>query len=289
MTLKEYRNHFKTKLKAIYPDQEVGSFFYLLTEKFLNLKRVDVALDLHRKLTENECIIFNKALQQLEHEVPIQYILGETEFYDLPFKVNPSVLIPRPETEELVDWVIKDFSEVKGPINILDIGTGSGCIAIAIAKNLLNAKVAAMDISAKALKIAKENAHLNEVDISIVEQDILAVKELNSTFDVIVSNPPYVKISEKQKMQHNVLLYEPHSALFVSDSDPLVFYRNIAELAHKCLHQKGNLYFEINEAYGNEVVEMLWEMGYVEVVLKNDLFGKNRMIKATKSYSAFLV
>ncbi len=281
MTLKEYRSHFKSKLEATYPEEEIGSFFYLLTEKFLNLKRVEVALDLHRNLTEKERNIFDAALHQLEKEVPIQYILGETEFYGLPFKVNPSVLIPRPETEELVDWVNMDYSKINQPISLLDIGTGSGCIAISLAKNLPKAKVTAMDISAKALKIAEDNASLNQVSISFLEQDILAVKKLDTSFDVIVSNPPYVTDSEKQTMQSNVLFYEPHKALFVSDANPLLFYKSIAVIARKSLKRKGNLYFEINEAFGNEVVELLQEMRFENVVLKKDLFGKNRMIKAT--------
>lgn len=282
MTLKEYRNHFKSKLKEIYPEEEIGSFFYLLSEKYLLLPRFEVTFQLDLKLSIHDILKFDKALKQLEKEVPIQYILGETEFHGLPFKVNSSVLIPRPETEELVEWILQDYSKINQQFTLLDIGTGSGCIAISLAKNLPLAKVSALDISLKALKTASENATLNHVTISILEQDILAIKELNSTFDVIVSNPPYVTISEKEKMQSNVLLYEPHNALFVKDSNPLLFYNSIAEIALKNLKKKGSLYFEINEAYGSEVVEMLEKMRFENVELKKDFFGKNRMIKAQK-------
>ncbi len=282
MTLKEYRNHFKSKLKEIYPEEEIGSFFYLLSEKYLLLPRFEVTFQLDLKLSIDDILKFDEALKQLENEVPLQYILGETEFYGLPFKVNSSVLIPRPETEELVEWILQDYSKINQQFTLLDIGTGSGCIAISLAKNLPLAKVSALDISLKALKTASENATLNDVTISILEQDILAIKELDSTFDVIVSNPPYVTISEKEKMKSNVLLYEPHNALFVKDSNPLLFYNSIAEIALKNLKKKGSLYLEINEAYGSEVVEMLEKMGFENVELKKDFFGKDRMIKAQK-------
>ncbi|MEX2350642.1 MAG: peptide chain release factor N(5)-glutamine methyltransferase [Flavobacteriaceae bacterium] len=285
MTLKEYRSYFKSKLEPLYPEEEIGSFFYLLNEKLLNLKRVEVPLKLHRKLTSEETSLFENALYQLEKEVPIQYIIGETDFFGLTFQVNSSVLIPRPETEELVDWIIKDYSDIKEPPNILDIGTGSGCIAISLAKNLPEAKVTALDISLPALETAKENATQNKVDVSFVKQDILALNELKSRFDVIVSNPPYVTNSEKEKMQPNVLLHEPKNALFVSDEEPLLFYSKIAELARTSLNPSGGLYFEINESYGNEIVKMLEEKGFEKVFLKKDFYGKDRMVRGTKAKS----
>tara|TARA_R110000850_G_scaffold150497_1_gene273150 strand:- start:44195 stop:45055 length:861 start_codon:yes stop_codon:yes gene_type:complete len=285
MTLKEYRSHFKSKLETLYPEEEIGSFFYILTDKFLKLKRVDVALELERKITSEEVSIFENALQQLEKEVPIQYIIGETEFFGLTIKVNPSVLIPRPETEELVDWIIKDYAEIKQPFTILDIGTGSGCIAISLAKNLPEAKVIAIDISLAALETAKANANQNKVDVSFLEQDILTLKNLETSFDVIVSNPPYIRVSEKEKMQSNVLLHEPKNALFVSDETPLLFYSKIADLARTSLNTSGSLYFEINEAYGNEVVNMLLDKRFEGVVLKKDFYGKERMVKGTKAKS----
>ncbi len=281
MTLKEYRNHFKSKLKNIYPEEEIGSFFYLLSEKYLLLPRFEVTFQMDLKLSIDDISKFDEALNQLEKEVPIQYILGETEFYGLPFKVNSSVLIPRPETEELVEWIIKDCVEIKQPITILDIGTGSGCIAISLANKIPYSKIDALDISAKAIEIAKENAKLNQVPITFSEQDILALNKLDKTYDIFVSNPPYVTISEKQKMQANVLNYEPHKALFVPDENALLFYKSIAEIALKSLKRNGNLYFEINEAFGPEIVGILNELGYENVTLKKDLFGKDRMVKAT--------
>lgn len=281
MTLKEYRNHFKSKLKNIYPEEEIGSFFYLLSEKYLLLPRFEVTFQMDLKLSIDDISKFDEALNQLEKEVPIQYILGETEFYGLPFKVNSSVLIPRPETEELVEWIIKDCVEIKQPITILDIGTGSGCIAISLANKIPYSKIDALDISAKAIEIAKENAKLNQVPITFSEQDILALNKLDKTYDIFVSNPPYVRISEKQKMQANVLNYEPHKALFVPDENALLFYKSIAEIALKSLKRNGNLYFEINEAFGPEIVGILNELGYENVTLKKDLFGKDRMVKAT--------
>lgn len=282
MTLKEYRSHFKTKLRSLYPEEEIGSFFYIVTEKFLNLKRVEVALELQKKITSEEITSFENALHQLEREVPIQYIIGETLFFGLTFKVNSSVLIPRPETEELVDWIVNDYTENDAPLTILDIGTGSGCIAISLAANLPNSKVNALDISAKALTVAKQNAILNKVSVSFLEQDILAIEHLDMSYDIIVSNPPYVLVSEKQKMHTNVLFYEPHKALFVLDSNPLLFYKSIAEIAYKSLKLNGNLYFEINEAFGTEIVLMLQKLGFENVELKKDFFGKDRMVKASK-------
>ncbi len=282
MTLKEYRSLFKSKLETLYPEEEIGSFFYLLTEKFLKLKRVDVALELQRKLTSDETFLFENALQQLEKEVPIQYIIGETEFFGLIFQVNPSVLIPRTETEDLVDWIIRDCADdIPEPSKILDIGTGSGCIAISLAKHLPDAEVTAMDISLSALKTAKANATQNDVDVIFLEQDILSLNEFKSRFDIIVSNPPYVRDSEKQLMHTNVLSYEPHNALFVSDKNPLLFYKKIAEISLKSLNQKGKLYFEINEAFGEEVTAMLEDIGFKNILLNKDLFGKDRMISAS--------
>lgn len=290
MTLKEYRSYFKSKLKDLYPEEEIGSFFYMLTEKFLKLKRVEVALALERTLTTEEISFFENALQQLKKEVPIQYIMGETEFFGLPFKVNPSVLIPRPETEELVDWIIKDYEENDQTLTILDIGTGSGCIAISLAGRLPCSIVKAMDISAKAIQVAEENADLNQVAVAFIEEDVLSLERLDTTYDIIVSNPPYVTVSEKEKMESNVLLYEPENALFVSDEEPLLFYTKIAELARTSLNPSGSLYFEINEGYGDKVVKMLAEKGFENIVLKKDFFGKDRMIKGSKpsSHSLFL-
>lgn len=282
MTLQQYRNSFKLKLNSLYPEEEIGSFFYLLSEKYLKLKRVDVALELQRQLSSIETANFDNALRQLLAEVPIQYILGDTEFYGLPFLVNSSVLIPRPETEELVDWILKNHNSNTKTLKILDVGTGSGCIAISLAKFLKNADVVALDVSTAALKTAKTNASLNGVAISFIEKDVLSLDKLENEFDVIVSNPPYVTISEKTKMQANVVLHEPQNALFVSNENPLIFYSKITELAITSLKPSGSLYFEINEAFGNQVVHLLQENGFENVVLKEDVYEKSRMVKGSK-------
>lgn len=278
MNLGEYRHHFKSQLEGKYPAEEVVSFFNWLCENYLSLKRVEIPLELKRILIDDELSLLDNALHQLEKDVPIQYVLGETEFLGMKFKVSPGVLIPRPETEELVELIIKEAS--KDEISILDIGTGSGCIAISLAKHLPKASVTALDISAVALQIAKSNAEMNQVEIDFVESDILKLESLEKNWDVIVSNPPYVLNSEKEKLQNNVLAHEPHSALFVSDNNPLLFYRKIAQLAKKHLTKNGKLYFEINEAFGDEVVQLLESIGFNNVRLLKDVYGKNRMMSA---------
>lgn len=278
MNLGEYRLHFKSRLEGSFPPEEVLTFFSRLCESYLYLKRVEIPLNLKRNLTDEERSLFDSALHQLEKFVPIQYILGETEFYGLHFKVGPGVLIPRPETEELVDLIIKQSP--KGQISILDIGTGSGCIAVTLAKWLPQAKVTAIDFSQEALETARQNAAQNRVEVCFVEKDILKTDKLHQNFDCIVSNPPYVLNIEKQKMQPNVLEHEPHAALFVPDNDPLLFYRKIAQLAQKHLNPNGKLYFEINEAYGNETVYLLESLGFKNVLLNKDLFGKDRVVSA---------
>lgn len=277
MQLIEFRNNFKESILNLYGEEETRSFFYLLAEAYLKLSKAEIALNLQRQLTDKEILLFEKALRRLQAEEPIQYIIGKTEFYGLPFKVNPTVLIPRPETEELVDLIIQENKEKK--ISILDIGTGSGCIAISLAKYLPQAHIFGLDISEKALHTAQENAIANQVKVEFFMADILKVRQLPQQFDVIVSNPPYVRESEKMQMHNNVLKNEPHSALFVPNNDPLLFYEKIASLAKGYLNSGGELYFEINEGYGNEVMTMLKKKGFEQVVLRKDIFGKDRMVK----------
>lgn len=278
-SIKELRNIFDSKLISIYPKTEIESFFYLLTEAYFDLKRIDIALDPNLKIEFS--VKLKKALEQLIKQEPIQYIIGQTEFYSLPFKVNKNVLIPRPETEELVDWIINDCnSKENNNVNILDIGTGSGCIAISIAKNLPNAKVYALDISKDALQITKENAATNQVKIEFITQDILNTKNyLSQTkFDIIVSNPPYVRELEKKEINANVLENEPHLALFVADNNPLLFYDKIADFAKENLSESGILYFEINQYLGKETVALLTKKGFKNSVLKKDIFENDRMV-----------
>lgn len=289
MVLKELQNIFHIELDTTYGKHEVDSFFYLCTEHYLNVPRIQLTLEPGLAITKTETDTFFKVLEDLKQQKPIQYILGETEFYGLPFKVNENVLIPRPETEELVDLIIRTFtsSAVEKSIKILDIGTGSGCIAISLAKNLPNAKVYALDISKEALKVAKQNAELNKVDINFIEASILdntchSALDAESNFDVIVSNPPYVRNLEKQEIQPNVLDNEPHLALFVEDDNPLLFYKAITNFALKNLKPKGALYFEINQYLGKETKALLTDTNFQKVELLKDLNDNDRMLKGIK-------
>lgn len=280
MTLHNLQKRVLTELAPFYSEPEAQYYFNVLAEEYLQLKRYEISLQKNTEVAARTESKFLFALDQLKKTVPLQYILGHTAFYGLDFIVDNKVLIPRPETEELVDWVIETTKDIQNP-KILDIGTGSGCIAIALAKNIPHAEVSAMDLSTEALDIAKKNAANNQVEINFFEADILKIPELPHSFDIVVSNPPYVLESEKTLMHANVLQYEPHVALFVYDSDPLVYYRVIAALASKRLSHRGSLFFEINEAKGKEMLELLLRSGFGKTELKKDFLGKDRMIKAT--------
>lgn len=284
MLLKQYKNHFFDSLQGIQEEQEIESFFFILTEYLHNLKRVDVSLNPNFELTEAEVEKWNFILAELQQEKPIQYITGEAWFYGLQFEVNENTLIPRPETEELLEWIIES-QKSKGQrqkLEILDIGTGTGCIPISLKANLSEANVSAIDVSEKALEVAKRNAASNKVEINFIQTNILDVADLNQNFDIIVSNPPYVRNLEKQEIKKNVLDYEPHLALFVEDTDALLFYRKIAQLALKNLSPNGLLFFEINQYLGKETVELLENLGFKNIELRKDFVGNERMIKCEK-------
>ncbi len=283
MNLNALRTYFENELLGYYSNEEMLSFFYLLTERFLKLSRVDFALNVEMKVEGSGYDAIQDAIKRLQLYEPIQYILGDTEFYGLTFKVNSDVLIPRPETEELVDCIIKEAPKDK-PLTILDIGTGSGCIAVALAKNLNNATVIAIDISKKALKIAAKNAKLNNVEVEFLEADILDHSTiLQNTFcDIIVSNPPYVRTSEKEVMKPNVLNHEPHLALFVDDKDALLYYKKIVAFTIDHLKTRGFLYFEINENLGRSMERLLKKEGFDQINLQQDLSGKDRIIRGIK-------
>jgi len=265
--------YFKEELHGITYAREITAWAYLVIQYLFGLNRSDTIVYSNKVISIKECDCIKRIISELKEDKPIQYILGEAEFYGLKFKVNKHTLIPRPETEELVDWILKeDFN------SILDIGTGSGCIAISLAK-YSSAQITAIDNCEKALELAKENAKLNKVDIKFYTKDILQSTDLFS-LDVIVSNPPYILESEKENMKANVLQYEPHLALFISNKDPLVFYKKIGSLAAKSLNSGGKLFFEINEQYGSEISKILSKMGFVDIALKKDINDKDRMIKA---------
>jgi len=285
MKLKDIQYRFHQKLDSLYEIEEVDSFFYLLIDEYYSVSRLQLALDLDFAVEDDQKIL--EALHLLEEEKPIQYILGETEFYGLPFKVNEDTLIPRPETEELVEWIIKESKHYNSEIRILDIGTGSGCIAVALAKLIDNVKVYALDISKDALKVARKNTELNAVSVEFIEADILNINQSvfasESHFDIIVSNPPYVRDKEKELMKANVLNNEPHLALFVKDENPLQFYKAITDFAVEKLNENGRLFFEINEFLGKDMIRLLLKNNFKNIQLKQDIFKKDRMIKGEKN------
>ena len=283
MKIKQYRTYFIQELSSFYDAYEAESFFYLILEDRHKLRQIDLALNHGLNFSEAHIATWSVFLDQLKKEVPVQYLLGKTNFYGLDFEVNENVLIPRPETEELVEWIINENANTdkSKKLKILDIGTGSGCIAVSLAKNLPNAEVYAIDVSKKALETAKRNAVNNNVEVTFMFQDILELEALKYNFDIIVSNPPYVRNLEKAEIKKNVLEYEPHLALFVDDHDALVFYKKIASLAQKNLLENGQLFFEINQYLGEEMTDLLENMNFSNVELRKDIYDNDRMIKGT--------
>jgi len=298
MRLKDIQDIFHKELDAIFGKNEVGSVFNILISHYLKFNRIALVLEPDLTISKEEEQPLFEALSRLKQEEPIQYIIGETEFFGLPFKVNEHTLIPRPETEELVSLVLQNIKNQKTcladwqanskVVSILDIGTGTGCIAISLAKNLPNAKVFALDVSEEALKIAEQNAELNKVDIHFLKADILSketwnLEFKNLKFDIIVSNPPYVRNLEKQEIKKNVLNHEPHLALFVEDTNPLQFYKAITDFAIDKLVENGLLFFEINQYLGDETKQLLQDKDFLDIELKPDIFGNNRMLKGKKN------
>ena len=274
--------YIQNTLKDYYPPSEIKAFIRLIMERVCDIQPHQFLLCKDKELSETEKTQIYNIVERLVKYEPIQYIFGKTDFYGFEFLVNPSVLIPRPETEELVELIVHDYA--KKSIDILDVGTGSGCIAITLRRLLKKAQVSALDISPEALKIAKRNAGINRVQLTFYEKDILqpskTADSIEDDFDVIVSNPPYVMEKEKAEMEKNVLDYEPSLALFVPDDNPLLFYNNIARFAEQKLKKKGYLYFEINAQMGEAVVNMLRMMEFKNVELIQDLSGKDRFVKA---------
>lgn len=283
-SLADIKEEFENSLSEIYPKREVESIFLLAVERVLGWSRLKIRIQINTLLNKSQITDFKIIKDLLIKHVPIQYAIGSTEFYGLEFSVNKHVLIPRQETEELVRWVLNTIQQTRlAEPKIVDIGTGSGCIPISIDKNLNNAQVFGLDVSISALEVANKNNEINGTKVHFHKFDILQDDLLNySDIDLIVSNPPYVMPSEKQLMHSNVLNHEPHLALFVEQNNPLVFYKRIAQLALESLKKNGFLFFEINERYGQETLNLLLSVGYEEIIVKKDINGKDRMIRCIK-------
>jgi release factor glutamine methyltransferase len=276
--LREIKNIFHSELDVLYGKDEVASFFYLLIEHYFDLERFVLAIQPELVIDKEEETILFRALSELKLERPIQHIIGSSYFIELDFKVNSHVLIPRPETEELVRWIIEDNEKAEKPLTILDMGTGSGCISISLDKNLHSANVHGLDISSDALEVAQENNKTHGTEVVFFQADILNLN-YKGTYDIIVSNPPYVRELEKAEMQNNVIDHEPSIALFVPDEDPLKFYRAIINFASRNLKDKGSLYLEINQYLGNEMIALLKKYEFHTIIMKKDMFGNDRMLK----------
>ncbi|MBI3521392.1 MAG: peptide chain release factor N(5)-glutamine methyltransferase [Bacteroidetes bacterium] len=285
--LSDLYEFYKTELCPIYDEEELYAIFELVCEHYLGYTKTDTRLKFQENLNQSDVLNIYDTAKALKTGAPVQYILGEAYFYNLKFRVNPSTLIPRPETEELVDLIINELKSYNSSlITILDIGTGSGCIPITLKKHLPHSKVTGIDISEKALEVAKFNAIKNNVDVKFLKQDILS--DLNSSLitqnlSLIVSNPPYVLQSEAKQMDARVLDHEPHLALFVNDHDPIVFYKRIIDLCSSYLEEKGILFFEMNPLYANDVKNYANDskiFNFIEIL--NDMSGKQRFLKAQK-------
>ena len=290
--VRDCRRHYASELEKIYGSDEANALIMMLLEHYFGIDRVKMALEPELRLSESELLTLHFAVKELLKNKPIQYVIGETEFCGMRFFVEEGVLIPRPETEEMVKAIVNkngvtrlgnSYLARNDNQSLIDIGTGSGCIAISLAKLLKDSVVTAVDVSEKALEIAKKNAEANGVDVQFVLDDILNPKKpelIDNQYDIIVSNPPYVCESEKKEMRANVLDYEPSSALFVSDNDPLIFYRKILEFAQKTLKPNGQIWFEINEKFGIEMKNLCIEKGFQNVEIIKDFRGKDRILKA---------
>lgn len=284
MSAKKIFQELFSEINAVYDENEAKSIVYLLLEYFQGISKTDILLDNPLKKDFD----YQEIIHRIQQHEPVQYIIGETEFYGRIFKVSPATLIPRPETEELVELTIHTFQDlakkqlIPSSPKILDIGTGTGCIAISVSGNIQHSVVTAFDISEEALKMAKQNAELNEVTINFEKVDFLdeSIHDTLPVFDIILSNPPYVMNLEKQEMEHHVLDFEPHLALFVEDENPLIFYKAIAKFAKKHLTENGFCIVEINQAFGIETADLFWKEGFKSVEVIKDFFGKDRMVKA---------
>lgn len=274
--------YYQEQLMSIYDPGEARSLLFILLKHFFKIERLDLVKDTELRLSESELLKIHFSVKELMKHKPVQHITGYEEFCGFRFKVDENVLIPRPETEELVDMIVSEQKDMNQRIVVLDVGTGSGCIAISLKKKLANIEVYAIDNSLPALKLAKENAKSLNATVRFIEADIMEdeLSQLLPGFDIIVSNPPYIRNSEKKFMKKNVLDYDPHQALFVSDDDPLIFYKSIAQLGLEYLKPGGKIYFEINEAFARETMKTLKDFNYSGIKMFEDFRGKERFISA---------
>lgn len=281
-SVKSVKKYFNERLNSTFSDREIRWMFQLVAQKRLGFSSADLLLADSEKMSESDLLFFRSVVKRLLSQEPFQYIYGETDFYNLTIKTDERALIPRPETEELVDWIVK--SNDHSNHQIVDICSGSGCITLALKNEIKTSNVSGLEISERAIELSTENAQLNNIDVSFLKNDILndEFPFLDNSIDVIVSNPPYVLENEKIGMQGHVLEFEPHLALFVEDKTPLVFYEKITQIARDKLLNNGYIYFEINEKYGREMIQLLKEYDFVNIELKQDLQGKDRMIRGQK-------
>ena len=283
MSIKDIIEKYREQLLWLYPIEEAESIINLVMEEILGYDQTKLFLNLDMTIDQGKLMRLESALRDLKKNKPVQYVLETAHFFELVLVVNKHVLIPRQETEELVKWIIDDCKDQQN-LKILDVGTGSGSIAVALKKNLPDAEITAIDVSMEALDIAKENAEKNGVEINLMQVDILNEKDWDSfdRFDLIVSNPPYITESEKSQMHKNIIAYEPHTALFVPDNDPLIFYKAIIEFSKSLLDPEGSVYFEINENHGQEIKELCSMNGFCEAEIRQDMNGKDRMMKVIR-------
>ena len=282
MLLNEFRNHFTDTLIDDYPKTEITSLFRRLTDFYFQWPPTFMVLNPDYQLNKVELEKLSVALGALEEHKPLQYITNEAYFYGRTFYVNENVLIPRPETEDLVNWVMKDYLKVQHSLDVLDLGTGSGCISVSLAKEQSLFNVEALEVSEMALEVAKKNADFHHVKINFIQKDMKSLEFWNKPLDVIISNPPYIVPREKKEMLPNVLNHEPHLALFTPEKDPLYFYKKIIVLAQSSLKPNGHLYLEINPIFSESLEAFVKAHTFKDIEVRNDIFGKKRMLKAVK-------
>ena len=282
MTYSEGRNIFREKLKSLFEVNEIDFYFKTVLQSIFNIEQTALALSPTKLFNENQKRELEKVLKQLLQEQPLQYIIGKAYFRSLTLTVNSSVLIPRPETEELVNWVLEDHQNLEEKQTLIDFGTGSGCIAIALAKEQPSFEVTAIDFYSSVLNLAKQNAIKNKTSVSFLQHDILQLNTLKLNVDIIVSNPPYIPPSEQREMKPNVLNYEPHLALFVPENDPLILYRSILEYGLLYLVSDGLIYFEINPRFLSEMKSLILSFKVYSILERKDIFGKLRMLRVQK-------